>query len=934
MAGIVINSKRARYQSNQRFDVGDADVTSRASRNFISALSRALLSTPRATAAAAVGTIISGFSLTLNPTGGADNKVRINTETAVGLDADGGLLIKPAGTTIDTTIPAGQNQLYVYYQETETDNAKRRFIPAASPYTEVTKAINTTLQGTINTYVRAGGIGTVVAEDNVNGVTVPLLLVGIVTNTAGAITCTGYNATTAPNGSDITNRVSVAVPPSTAPTLNTHNGSLQTVQDVIAAALHSVGQAMWKGSDFLTPAAGNNYGAYNLPAGGADKAFRQALGYVTIGNGTTVFGDFNTSDYANSKQLLDAAVASLPTTGGRIVIKRGVVLTGFAASVVTLPASKTVEILGDHDDVPASGAQLVFVASENLTCSATGKLILRNLRINHVGNAVVLGGVVTIQNVVFNNTSTADVGAALGGANVADLDTEDVTFTTNLTGTTNNAMGLRISGTARRVRLLRTVGTTVTAFAGGLISIADVREDVVIQDTTWDTIAAAVGATARVITLSSTDNTTNIGNRRIKGFYCGTATSVGLSIGNTGHLTVEDYEYYGVDKQIDDTFAGAGPLRFTRWKDAAASLGVNFLGDIPDLIISNCEFRGVAAHSIGTVTTGVLGTIVVRDCFFGGSAGSAHMLAIRGNTISDVTVSGCTFKALSTVLLNNLTPAVAVYASGATASVGVVCYVNNYIEDFENIAHGVVNANVPSFFGVLANYAAHVVCQGNTARKMRSGSSGSAHKACNFLFCSSKDGATDAGLVWGALTLTNNVVGDQESFISMLYTTHMFFDVCRIADNTHVTQWNTAAGKPQFATGLFAFTDWPVLGVIVRIVSIANNTSYISNVSNDTVTSAWCSTSTTPSTLTVNSWSMVGNNITMGSAALQVFTLGVISDQLIHDLTIFGNTAARNEGATATAWFKVSLAGAVTRSNPALPGAGNAFTLNNLVHQN
>lgn len=941
MAGIVRNPKRPRYQSNQRFDVVDADVQSRASREFVSALSRAMLSTPRATAATAVGTIISGFSLTLNPTGAGDGKVRINTEAAIGLDADGGLLVKPSGTTMDITIPAGQHQVYVYYQETETDNAKRRFIPAVAPYVEFTRAINTALQGTINAYVRAGGIGTAIAEDNVNGVTVPLLLVGIVTNTAGAITCTGYNATTAPNGSDITNRVSAAVAPSTPPTVNTRNGSLQTVQDVLAAALHSIGQTAWKGSDFLTPSASNNYGAYNTPAGGVDKAFRQALGYVTIGNGTTVFGDFNTSDYpTSSKNLLDAAIASLPTPGGRIVIKRGVALSDFDGAVVTLPASKTVEIVGDHSDVPGSGAQLVFIAAENLTAVSTGKLILRNLRIDHAASAVVLGGPVECYDCFFNNTATSDGGAALTGTNVADLVVQDCTFKTAFSvSSTTNAAAVRVTGTGNRIRLNRVTMSITGSKGHGVVLVSDVRRDVLLTNiTVTDSNPATYSSGTSIIKISSTDNVTEIRNRRIENVrVAAAAVDNVIEIGNTGHLTVANCEFdsVGVDRTdiYADTTTNVGPILITGCAFRGGS-GIYLNSTLETLTVERCTFDGVGAVLFAGSSTNAQGTLIVRDCDISDvdstGFGGGGVIAFSGNTMDRAIVEGCTFERIT---VDDVSTAYIVLASSDTLQYAE--FSNNRIKQFQNIAYGGASTNIPRIFGIASDFVSSaVVVKDNHATLIRNATSGSAHKAAVFLWLDSFDQSTDTTIIWSRVVVTNNVVGDGSSFCSFMRSTNMYASITQIHDNQHTILWDTTASKPQYSTSLFYQASWPNTATTMRQISIDGNSSHIGNSSNDTIGSAWIFMQPDSNALDVhviNTYQFSNNQISTNQSG-QVFTQAVACGQTLHNLTVFGNTAARNT-TSGTAWFHTAFTGTVTRGTPSNnPGVGVAWGSNNLIH--
>src|ERR1051326_4322033 len=119
--GDITNPKRPRYQSNERFDVVDADAASQSIRNTRDALDKATLFTPRAAGSSVpVGMILQGGSTTVNPTGPTDGKLRVNTELLVAIDANGRTLIKEAGTTLDVNIPTGGNQqVYLNYRSEE-----------------------------------------------------------------------------------------------------------------------------------------------------------------------------------------------------------------------------------------------------------------------------------------------------------------------------------------------------------------------------------------------------------------------------------------------------------------------------------------------------------------------------------------------------------------------------------------------------------------------------------------------------------------------------------------------------------------------------------------------------------------------------------------------------------------------------------------------
>jgi hypothetical protein len=357
------------------------------------------------------------------------------------------------------------------------------------------------LKGNVAFYVRAGNNANVVAEDSVNGVTTPLCCIGIVTNTTGTITCAGYNAVTAPNGSDITNRLSTAVALSTVPANSTQNGSVQSVTDLLRALSYTVGQLAWKGSQYLTPSAANNYGAYSLPAGGLDAAYRGLSGVVTIGNGTTVIGDFNTSDYARADLLMTAVLAVLPADGGTVVLKRGVQLTNWNTATWALPAGKTLEVVGSHSDVPSTTPQLVFAQNESWTANATGKLVLRNVHVRWVSTAFVLStnAPATFVDCFFEkNIAAADLGACIQGSQCADVRIQRCVFVVNQSATTALGMCFRATGQTRRIRVSDVRITTTGADCSG-IQLSDMREDCLIEDVRLDATTMFTGFSAAVV---------------------------------------------------------------------------------------------------------------------------------------------------------------------------------------------------------------------------------------------------------------------------------------------------------------------------------------------------------------------------------------------------------------------------------------------------
>lgn len=274
-AGAITQPNRPAYEANERFDTQDAEASSAAPREYDVAMLRSILSTPlNVGGTSPTGLIITGFELTPNPTSGTDGLVGIGTDAGVALDADGGMIIKLPGNTYNISVPSGTNQIYAYFVETPGTNATRRFIPAAAPFVEYSQVIPTQYLSDIGFYVRAGDATSFLASDVVNGATTPLVAIGVATNSGGTITITGYNASTAPNGSAITNRLpSIAAAPTLPSTPVLNSPSVLTLHDLINTVAYMVGQAIWKGSHNLTPSAANNFGAFTPPTVGIDGLF-------------------------------------------------------------------------------------------------------------------------------------------------------------------------------------------------------------------------------------------------------------------------------------------------------------------------------------------------------------------------------------------------------------------------------------------------------------------------------------------------------------------------------------------------------------------------------------------------------------------------------------------------------------------------------------
>jgi hypothetical protein len=941
MAGDITQPKRPRYESNERFDTVDANAASVAARLQLDAATKSLLSTPRNTVATPTGLIVTGFSLTPNPTAGNDGLVRINIETGVALDSNGRTIIKPNGSTIDVTIPIGTFQIYVYYVEVSTDNAKRRFLPAAPPFVEFTQAIDTAFQGGVNVFLRVGGIGLAVAEDVVNGATTSLCLIGVATNAgAGAITITGHNPVTAPNGTDITNRLSTVLAPAVVPTTNTRNGSMQTLHDLITAALYTVGQTAWLGSDFLVPSAANNFGAYSAPAGGADKAFRQALGWVTIGNGTTVKGDFNTSDYPDSNALLVAAFASLPASGGVIVLKRGVQLTNFAGVSCPFPA-KSVEIIGDHTTVPSTLPHITFGATEGFTCSGGGSVILRNLHIRFESTAVQLTtSPFKAFNIYMENVSNGG-GPAFNGINVSDLTLEDIYLTTVLTAASASGQLLQITSQAHRVRTNRlrySPGDTSVFNHGRTIYIGDVRSDVSLEDTTYEPTVLGAGGGGSVVFIDSTDNTTvgEFENRIIKGLYLrGDAGIPLLFIGDgLSQLTAEDVSNFESTHSAglifsNSTYVGGGQMNFRRLYTGNNSNGMFIGAAQSNILVEDSRFFGLI-HQWGSSSAGV-GRVIIRGCHFQrGTLFNIQGNQVTGAFIDNVIIEDCHFENSGNILITATVGAcIQVTTTGTIES---VAFKNNRI-NHTHFGDNYTNANIPNLFAVRANYVGSVLCQDNEAYHVLGFTLGGAKRAPFLLKTMSGNGTTNATIQWRQVIVQDNTIG-AESYCTLFALNAIVPQQITIKGNTFDTTWDTTVGVPLLSDMMQII--YGTNFTLSRTLSIHDNEWFYRNPGSTTITEELLAY--TAISVFLGDFSFMNNNIAMDTPAAafstgMLFTLPVGG---IVTMAIWDNIANRNSPFVSS-WLQTSFSTAPVRSFPSLigwfpPGAGSPWPNNDHIH--
>ncbi len=438
---------------------------------------------------------------------------------------------------------------------------------------------------------------------------------------------------------------------------------------------------------------------------------KKTPGVVTVGNGTTIFGDFNTSDYANNKLMLEAAIAAMPALGGTVLIKQGVTLSGFGGGVVTNPFLKKVTVEGYYiKDSYAGSTIITFAAGEWF--EMTG-LSLKNLSIRHADHAAkISGGGYQIINCLFDRPDSAVTKAAIInntlGSGVTGLVCEDVTFRTSMSignGTTN-AMAIDLTGGVTSDIYLRRITHYIPGDECGSLFITDLRDDFLIDDYECQ---GGGGASNNVfpylIDIDTTANTNRL-NRTIRNFRAvGTVSAVAdvfwavMTTRGVGNLVIDGMKTINCmqsSKTITAPTDGLVTYRncvFQSERVNAQFIDIrNTTGGQKGVIFENCQFirpdPAVATDSspINVFTQGgVLGTVRLSNCRFIGfrRAGVVTLININGSGVSadikEVVVEGCHFETLRSTAGGSSSTLVSVIA--ASSFVEHIRITDNYAFD-------------------------------------------------------------------------------------------------------------------------------------------------------------------------------------------------------------------------------------------------------------
>jgi hypothetical protein len=912
--GAKVHGTRPRAESNQRLDLVEFDALALTTKLGIEAAIRALLASPKATAGVPTGERWTG-SITANPTGAADGLVRLDTDVFVGLDANGAMVLKPSGTTVSIAIPAGGSdyQVYAYTKDLAEDTQVRRKLPATAPFTEFAVALATALRQTTDLYARLGGSGSVVAEDSVSGVTRSLLFLGIANNTAGNVTFT-----------PAANMLETVTVPATGPTTSagttsgetTVTGGASTLRELLNAALYSIGQIAWKGSDTLTPSAANNYGAYQIPAGGVDKAFKQGLQYITIGNGTTIVGDFNTSDYASSKLLLEAAMAALPATGGTIFIKNGVTLSDFDGAQLVI--TKKVTLQGWFVNGGSIGTPIItFTTGESISSTAQ-PLTLKDLTIQHSNNALVLSGSSTYQviNCIFDKPDSAEDDAAiLGNTDISGLLVEDTTFYSAMSvgNGTVNAMALSIPGVGSHITMRR-VKHYILGDECGSVKVVDLRNNFMIDD--YECLSGGSASNLVQPYLLNFDTTTNTNqlNRVVRNFRAvGSTTSTAytfmhcITSGSVGNIIFEDLWCKNF-QQVFETFTAPSSGKIT-FRDCYFESGqeCNFLH-----FDSSTAFDGVIVDNCKFIHTGV------------GSCGDAVHLE-SNVSINELRVIDCTFSGFREAIQSMVIISVAV-GGGTSGILKEVTIERNQFIDFQNIAYSGGTGH-SAMIEVWVAKCESVIVRDNTAYNIMNGTSGSTRDQAYLL-------RTFNGVNLGyfqSIIVEGNKVGSLLDVCGLWNHYDQLILNARVTDNIVRITWDTTSGAATWLAGsVVRINSTTAAFGAHRQISFDNNTVEVAN-NNDTDYSLDLYYHSCDAAATNRNVSIQGNNFYSNSASKKFDYSNAYGINLtacnIYNAMVAGNNAA--SATLADAW-RIRAQGTITNAtNDLTPGTGTLLTGNN-----
>lgn len=356
---------------------------------------------------------------------------------------------------------------------------------------------------------------------------------------------------------------------------------LQDELDFLAAQIREMRFGAERTTDMGMLAPPTSYAAaprYFERAGGIQGARAVT---VSIGDGTTTWGDFNVAQYGSFDAAMTAALAAVPLSGGEIFIKPA--NSPYSTTTGVAISNRAITITGDtRTGITAAGG--------------AGALILNNATLNlrDITIARSSGGT-SVSAIVL--TGTASI------INADNCSIQGISGTVALSGSFHNCQVNEQNG-----------GTT------NHIALTAPLSNCVFRNTTFATFGTVSGSRAVVLGASSTQ----------VGFYGCTFKSIGSSAaaiveavsGAAGSLVFRDC-----------TFAGTAT---TTVQDAIL---IGSASAFVDTIVDNCASSGLGTGGLVNAVSG--SGVVVNSCFISVAANGYGVKFQTGCT--NVSILGCTF---------------------------------------------------------------------------------------------------------------------------------------------------------------------------------------------------------------------------------------------------------------------------------------------------
>ena len=378
---------------------------------------------------------------------------------------------------------------------------------------------------------------------------------------------------------------------------------------------------------------------------------------VSVGNGTTSFGDFNTTQSGSAQAALQAAVNAIPAAGGILYVKSGT----YSITATTVTIAKPIVIIGDGLDssiIAATGAVPAFTIDtgggffhiENLSLTATSTSVA--LDFNHVGTVRV-----SAKNCLIHGVTTSST----GNLDKSKFELCDFTAASTLTS------GIAMSAEATNTIFERCNFVSNAAIAGARAinletssSLVAFKNCTVASNSSATAIVTLAGATAVDIDFidctftglgaQTVFDTVAGGNSRIKLINCVSTATNGLGTFSdpVNHLLIDNCAISFGANQVGITLAGDYPqirkTTFTQTATAAGTGGKAIVSDILGIfggIIEGCVFSAV---DFGIYLTGELRASHISNCNFEMTRSGIHS---ADDPIIDTDIQGCSFSGTS-----------------------------------------------------------------------------------------------------------------------------------------------------------------------------------------------------------------------------------------------------------------------------------------------